>query len=147
MRVRRRRRGGSAAVFERDAEFEFQVAPMADLLFVLLVFFMSVSSVDALRRQKPVVLPAAAQQAARAGAAHEAVVTLDARGNCTGEGRALAGADDVRAWLRARREGDAALRVVLRADKACPYKAVAEVMKLCAAARIPEVTFAVRAGK
>jgi biopolymer transport protein ExbD len=141
-RTRRRRRGGSAAVFEREAEFEFQIAPMADLLFVLLVFFMSVTSVDALRRQKPVALPTAVQ-AGRNSAAHEGVVTLDSLGNYIGEGEALSDDASLRAWLRGRRQADPALRVVIRADKDCPYRAVAAVMRLCDATHIPDVTFAV----
>ncbi len=143
-RLVRRRRGGGASVFERDPEFEFQIAPMADLLFVLLVFFMSVTSVDALRREKHVALPQAAE-GARLGAAHEAVITLDAVGMWQSDGHAQPDMTVLRGWLRDRRQADPAVRVILRADKDCPYQAVAAVMRLCAAAHIAEVTFAVAA--
>src|ERR1700750_949706 len=55
-RKKRKRKGNRA--FSDDFQPEFQVAPMADLLFVLLVFFMSITTVEVLRKEN-VNLPVA----------------------------------------------------------------------------------------
>ena len=153
---RRQRRGtaGAALVFEREAEFEFQVAPMADLLFVLLVFFMSITSLDSLRLEKRIVLPAPpgaprTDPRAEADAArHRAVIALGwmtgaQAGSLSADGRAFSGPEPLLSWLQARRQADPALAVVIEADRAVPYARVAQVMRLCAAARVGAVTFAV----
>lgn len=153
--TRRRRRGGNAAlVFEQEAEFEFQVAPMADLLFVLLVFFMSITSLDSLRLEKRIVLPAppdaprADARAEAAAAKHRAVIALGwlpgaQAGSIAADGRAFSGPEPLLSWLQARRQADPSLSVVIEADRATPYARVAQVMRLCAAVRIGAVTFAV----
>jgi biopolymer transport protein ExbD len=44
---------------EPDADPEFQIAPMIDILLVLLVFFMSISSTEVLQSNQDVKLPVA----------------------------------------------------------------------------------------
>lgn len=46
-------------VAEAEAEPEFQIAPMIDILLVLLVFFMSISSTEVLQSNQDVDLPVA----------------------------------------------------------------------------------------
>ena len=139
-----------AAVFDRDAEFEFQVAPMADLLFVLLVFFMSITSLDSLRKDRRVALPTLAPSSAlEAGAlSHQAVLTLGwlpgARaGTLEADGKPLADEAGLLAWLRGRKAADSEVRVVLRIDRNAEYGRTAEIMRVCEAAGIGSVTFAV----
>jgi biopolymer transport protein ExbD len=44
---------------EPEADPEFQIAPMIDILLVLLVFFMSISSTEVLQSNKDIRLPVA----------------------------------------------------------------------------------------
>jgi biopolymer transport protein ExbD len=153
---RRERKGAGAAalLFDRETEFEFQIAPMADLLFVLLVFFMSITSLDSLRLEKRISLPsppdAAAADARPEAARHRAVIALgwlpDAHaGPISADGKPLSGPEPLLSWIQERRRADPALTVTIEADRAVPYARVAQVMRFCAAAHIDTVTFAVAA--
>lgn len=42
-----------------EAEPEFQIAPMIDILLVLLVFFMTISTTEVLQRTSNIILPVA----------------------------------------------------------------------------------------
>ncbi len=74
-RKKRRRHRGNRA-FEDEANPEFQVALMADLLFVLLVFFMSITSVEVLRTEKGMDLPVAKASLDNKQKAHQIVINV-----------------------------------------------------------------------
>ncbi len=147
------------------AEPEFQVAPMADLLFVLLVFFMSITTVEVLRTDRSVRLPVAKESRDRAAdrsrartAAHQLIA------NVSWDAAAQAGAvsiDERRfpapvdpaavtaltALLASRAAADPALRVLIRADRAADYASVAALLRACGQAGIADVAFAVLDGE
>jgi len=124
---------------------DFQVAPMADILFVLLVFFMSITTVEVLRSGQGIDLPQALGGIRASAAAH--IVTIDV-GWDTGRSLGLirvgnqpcADPADLVPLLEARRRDDPALRVVIRADRAVEYTSIAGVIQ----ARISTVAFAVK---
>src|ERR1700755_257751 len=55
---------------------EFQIAPMIDILLVLLVFFMSISSTEVLQRSDEVRLPVADNAAAQQVDAGQVVINV-----------------------------------------------------------------------
>jgi len=55
----RRKKGKHVRIAEPEADPEFQIAPMIDILLVLLVFFMSISSTEVLQSNQDVDLPVA----------------------------------------------------------------------------------------
>jgi len=54
-----RKKGKQVRKAEAEADPEFQIAPMIDILLVLLVFFMSISSTEVLQSNQDVDLPVA----------------------------------------------------------------------------------------
>jgi len=50
-----------------EGEPEFQIAPMIDVLLVLLIFFMSITSAQVLRIDKDIKLPVAADAKKKEG--------------------------------------------------------------------------------
>jgi len=145
----RRRRSREGAGAEGGMQPDFQVAPMADVLFVLLVFFMSITTVEVLRAGKGIDLPQALGGNRAADAAH--VVTIDVswdEGHATALLRAAnqpcATPADLVPILQARLRDDPALRVVIRADRSVEYASLSPILQACRQAHIPTVAFAVK---
>jgi biopolymer transport protein ExbD len=59
-----------------NGEPEFQIAPMVDVLLVLLVFFMSITSAQVLKVDKSIALPVAANAAKKDNQRAEAIVNV-----------------------------------------------------------------------
>ena len=145
LRRRNRNRDGG------EGEPEFQVAPMADLLFVLLVFFMSITTVEVLRTDKSIALPVAPEGQENKQKSHQ--VTINVRWNVAARTGALA-LDDrkielpaLAAQLTTRVAADPQLRILIRADRAVEYSYTAEILKACGQAGISDVAFAVLNGE
>jgi biopolymer transport protein ExbD len=59
-----------------NGEPEFQIAPMVDVLLVLLVFFMSITSAQVLKVDKSIALPVAANASKKDNQRAEAIVNV-----------------------------------------------------------------------
>jgi biopolymer transport protein ExbD len=59
-----------------DGEPEFQIAPMIDVLLVLLIFFMSITSAQVLKVDKEITLPIAPDAVKRDNTRSEAIVNV-----------------------------------------------------------------------
>lgn len=59
-KVKKRRRREKINFFSEEEQFEMPMSQMIDCVFLLLIFFMSVSTIDAVRTSKEVKLPLAA---------------------------------------------------------------------------------------
>ena len=134
-----------------EGEPEFQVAPMADLLFVLLVFFMSITTVEVLRTDKSIALPVAPEGKENKQKSHQVVVNV--RWNVAARKGALA-LDDrkidlstLASQLVSRAPIDPQPRVLIRADRAVEYATTAEIVKACSQAGIADIAFAVLNGE
>ncbi len=144
---RKRKRRRTIAV-ESDPNPEFQVAPMADLLFVLLVFFMSITSVEVLRKEKGIDLPVAKDSQENKQKSHQIVVNVlwtDTTGvsSIKIDDQPYPTPDSIVPILKERLGRDPVLRVLIRADKDVHYAYISEIMKACGQAQISDVTFAV----
>ena len=133
-----------------DGEPEFQIAPMIDVLLVLLVFFVMITSAEVLKVDKNLTLPVSPNANKREPemAKHEMAlnVRLDASTN-----KGIVVVDDVEYvsnWqdiipnLKASFERDPKLRVVVRADAAVPAGEIQRVMNLIGTAGISDIAFA-----
>ncbi len=138
---------------EAEGEPEFQVAPMADVLFVLLIFFISITSTEVLRKDQGLVLPDAnkATEGDKKKNNGQVVInlawfpmtrtsTISVDTKRYDDPGALVG------MLQERLAGNPMVRVLIRADKDVEYSYVADVMRACANANIGNVTFAVLTG-
>jgi biopolymer transport protein ExbD len=136
------------AVFSDGFEPEFQVAPMADLLFVLLVFFMSITTTEVLRVDKDIRLPVA-PNATDSGEKVSQIVL-----NVTWQSAARTGTikidevpyqnpGQIAPTLKNRIKANPLTRVLIRADRSVEYGYISEIMKVCAQNGIGNVTFSV----
>lgn len=133
-----------------DGEPEFQIAPMIDVLLVLLVFFVMITSAEVLKVDKELTLPVSPNAHKREPemAKHEMAVNvrLDPSNN-----KGIVVVDDVQYvtnWqdvipkLKESFERDPQLRVVVRADAAVPAGEIQRVMNLIGTAGISDIAFA-----
>jgi biopolymer transport protein ExbD len=144
----RRRR---ARAHEEDADPEFQVAPMVDVLLVLMIFFMSITSTEVLRNVRGVELPDAKSAADKNKKSNQIVVNLTwlplaRQSTIVIDDVPYRQADQIVPQLSKRFNGNPSLRVLIRADKGVEFSYVADVMRACSQAGIANVTFAVTKG-
>ena len=127
---------------------EFQIAPMIDILLVLLVFFMSIATEQVLQVRKEVILPMA-KEAKPPGPEDKGKSELML--NLTWNELANTGSiivDDrvidasvLAELIRRKKEINKDLRVIIRADKSAKYAYVRSIMVAMGAAGVPNVTF------
>jgi biopolymer transport protein ExbD len=127
---------------------EFQIAPMIDILLVLLVFFMSISSTEVLQRTNNVVLPAA-QNARIAGEPTGQTVmnvtwsTITNTGAIEMDGQTFAQPGELWDLLRLKAQHNPTLRVLIRADRSVRYDYLRPLMTAIGGAGVGKVTFSV----
>jgi len=131
---------------------EFQIAPMIDILLVLLVFFMSIATDQVLQVNKDVVLPVAKVEKpaddtkSRSEVFVNVLWTLDNNGKIEVDGKGEMDFNALTEYINRKREtaetaGVANFRVVIRADKRAKYQYVRGVMASVGNAKVPNVIF------
>jgi len=142
-RQRKRRRN------EQDPDPEFQVAPMVDVLLVLMLFFMAITSTEVLKKDPNLVL-AEADHGKKPEGKQQHTVTVNVKWDKPSttasfimDGALYPTADALTGPLTDRHAKDAKMEVLIRADQDVQYSNVADLMTACAAAGIGTVTFSV----
>ncbi len=132
-----------------DGEPEFQIAPMIDVLLVLLVFFVMITSAEVLKVDQTITLPISpnAKQREPEMAKHEYAVNLrydtkTLKGVLVLDDNVYDNWQDVLPILKANKERDKLLRVVVRGDAAVPAGEIQRVMNLIGEAGIADIAFA-----
>jgi biopolymer transport protein ExbD len=138
-----------------DGEPEFQIAPMVDVLLVLLIFFMSITSAQVLKVDKGITLPVAEHGIKKDNMRAEAIVNVrweadKKKAIYTYDDKPFAEMSDLTAALaEAKKAGDKAgakgtnpdFRVVIRGDREGSARSVAVVMNAAAEAGIGDISF------
>lgn len=134
---------------QRPAEdLGFQIAPMCDVLLVLLIFFVAVTSASALRSDRDINLPVGSNATKKSTARAEAVLNVKwsaekSTGSVVVESQVLTDLAEITALLAPRHQADANYRVVIRADRRTPAELIENVMGACAEAGVSDITFSV----
>jgi biopolymer transport protein ExbD len=132
-------------VRQRESGVRFNITPLIDICFNLIVFFSLASLAAKKDNSSPVVLPLAGQIDARdTASARRLVVTMDAERRVFVAGQETNRNDLDR--LVAERAGDepAGCEVRVRADESVPYAEVKPLILACARHGITNLKFAVR---
>jgi len=136
-----------AVQFEEPGEPEpvlLQVAPMVDIVFLLICFFMLTAQLVQSQKDPAVLLPPMPHATAEVEAPAEVTINLRADGAVTINGQAVSVGSlpgrltDEKA--RARREGRL-LRVVVRADRRQRFAALDDILGACRRAGLAQVVF------
>jgi len=127
----------------RENPVSFQIAPMIDIVFLLLTYFMSASIFGQLEKEIDITVPTAITGAELARQEGEVILNIDAEGTVTVNRQRL-DADQLRAMLRRLAELFPGQSVILRADERTAYRHVVATLDHCRQAGIWNVSFATR---
>ena len=148
-------RGGGKKAETRlppEEDPEFQIAPMIDILLVLLVFFMSISSTEVLQTNENVRLPVAKDSKEKKKlAAGEGQLLINVLWNSnTNSGAievdgqpAFERADQLGPILVTKLAATPEFRVLVRADKEVRYEYLRTILSAAGANGVSNVTFSV----
>lgn len=123
------------------AEEEFQMAPMIDMVFLLLVFFMCVSTLAAAEKNVEVALPESEESKVPEDLSDRGTITVDAEGRIYLGARAVS-LDEMRQAIGASLRENPRLRVLVRADQTTQFGDIKKVLKACAEEGAYEVIYA-----
>ena len=125
----------------RLPEEDFPMTPMIDMVFLLLVFFMTVSTLAQSNQRMKLDLPESASSEVPDNLSNRGTISLDANGQIFigSQSRTL---DQMQASIRESLASNPDLRIHLRADQATSYEAIKKVLRACAEAGAYEVIYA-----
>ena len=137
--------GGS--VSSEDGDMGFQIAPMVDVVFVLLLFFMASAGTKVVEKELSINLPSGAKASGPDAAKTPIVIEIDATGQITMNDKAFGNASDrtllqLREWLKGTL-GDFGDKdpVIIRPSPDTRQERVIDVLNACAAAKVKNLTF------
>jgi biopolymer transport protein ExbD len=128
---------------------EFQIAPMIDILLVLLVFFMSISSTEVLQSNREIALPIAKDgKAASKNNPGQVIinvtwVALNNIGAIEVNDKKYAQPSEIVPALQRAIAANPLARVLVRADKAVRYEYLRTLLQAVGASGVANVTFSV----
>lgn len=117
------------------------MAPMIDMVFLLLVFFMTVASVAKSQRQIELELPDSEESKVPEDASGRGILSVDAEGNFY-IGDQPHTLEQVKTAIRTRLKEDPELQVQIRADQNTEYESVRKLLKAAAEAGAFEIIYA-----
>ena len=131
-----------------DGEPEFQIAPMIDVLLVLLVFFVMITSAEVLKVDKNLTLPISPNAKKREAemAKHEMAVNLrfdegTNKGVLVLDDKIIEKWEDVVPILKDRLAKDKLLRIVVRGDAKVPAGEIQRIMNVIGEGGIADIGF------
>jgi len=134
---------------DQEIDPEFQIAPMIDILLVLLVFFMSISTTEVLQANKNVTLPVAkeAKDAKKTNDGQVIInVTYVPTNNLTGievNEKVYHSPMELVGLLKNKVATNPMVRVLIRADKEVKYEYMRQLLEAVGASGVSNVTFSV----
>ena len=130
-----------------SGEPEFQIAPMIDVLLVLLIFFMSITTAEVLKIDKGITLPVSKWAKKRPAdmAKHECALNVrweDKKSVVKVDDKEYPVLDELIPILKAKLKHDDKLRIIVRADRELPAIEIQRIMTTVAQGGIMDISFA-----
>jgi len=126
---------------EEKEETKLQMAPMIDMVFLLIIFFMTASHLSA-NKSKDLDIPIATHGVVPRDRPDRWTVNIMTDGSVF-SGQIPVTVDDLKAMVVERRKSEPDIKVYLRADKKTPHKDVKSVMTAMAEAGVGDFIFGV----
>lgn len=126
-----------------EAEPEFSMAPMIDVVFQLLIFFMVSTTYSSVEKDLNVDLPTARSGAAEGGAPQELVINVFRDGHVSLAGRPIS-ASELERELADAAGRDRATQVTIRGDRLASHERIVAVMDACGVAGLSNLALGTR---
>jgi biopolymer transport protein ExbD len=123
-----------------DDEMGFQLAPMIDMTFLLLIFFMVTTKISKEQIKEEVKLPVASNAIIPEDVSNRDIISIDAQGRYF-IGQEIADKKRLAEYLKKRFKNTPPLRLYIRADQKTSGKKIKEIMKMAADAGAVDVIF------
>jgi biopolymer transport protein ExbD len=121
-------------------EVGFNITPMIDMTFLLLIFFMVTTKITNEQVKKDIALPTAISAKQAEDLSNRDVINLDDTGALWVANRQISD-EDMKTYLAGRFKTNPPLKVYLRADKNTPAKRIRQFMKMASEAGAINVIF------
>lgn len=125
---------------KQEDEVGFQLAPMIDMTFLLLVFFMVTTKISKEQVKVDIKLPVASNAVMPKDLSDRDIISIDGDGNYW-TGQTQVNKKELTEYLKQRFANYPPLRLYVRADKHTPAKKIKELMKIAADAGAINVIF------
>ncbi len=125
---------------KQEDEIGFQLAPMIDMTFLLLIFFMVTTKISKEQVKLDIKLPTAANATIPSDLSNRDIISIDGDGNYH-IGQRLTDKKELTAYLKERFKVTPPLRIYVRADKDTPGKQIKELMRIASEAGAINVIF------
>ena len=125
----------------QEEQVGFQITPMLDVVFLLLIFFISTSIFYELEHEIGITVPQASEVKASDRTAHEIIINIREDGQIV-VNRQRYDLDGLERLLRRISEVFSGQAVIIRGDRATQLGRAIEVLNVCAKAKIWNVSFA-----
>ncbi|MDA0839756.1 MAG: biopolymer transporter ExbD [Planctomycetota bacterium] len=126
-----------------EEEPGFQMAPMIDIIFVLLLFFLVTSALEENEKMLTIDLPQAGQAGPNTQSFTELIININKKGDVIikNEKMSLKLLSERLIQLAELYKGIGIPAVIVRGDKNASYGRVVEVLDICAKAKMHNVSF------
>jgi biopolymer transport protein ExbD len=119
------------------------IAPMVDMMFLLLIFFMLAGVLAQRETKVGITVPVAKTGIGGARQTREIIINIDKNGAIEINNAQFKSVEDLRTMLlEPLARADVTRRIILRADKETRHEAVMAVLDVCRQARIVNIGFA-----
>jgi len=125
----------------QEDECAFEMAPMIDMVFLLLIFFMCASTLPNLSRDDKVKLPVADKSIVPKNKKHDAVINIRDNGDVYW-GKQPSTFEEITEYVSEKALENEDLKIYIRADKQVSHRAVRKVIDACAKAGVMDIQFA-----
>jgi len=120
-----------------------QLAPMIDIIFLLLIFFVTTSLLGEIEAQVQISLPVAENVSAPTTPPRQLVVNVKADDSMWISNRQVKTLDELQKILHTASQADASVALIIRADKAATHGRVIRIMDRARAEGIRDIDFPV----
>ena len=123
-----------------EEDVGFQMAPMIDIIFQLIIFFMVCTQLNKLTVAEGIKLPVAEESTDKTGNPNQVIVNVYRDGRIFITPDWYNDLDSLFAFLK-RESKEASIKVYIRGDKRTRFSDIMDVMRTCAEADIWDVSF------
>ncbi len=123
--------------YEPDSGAQIELAPIIDMVFLLLIFFLVATTFHQTEREMQIALPHAASAGAISTALREVVINVDADGRIIVSGSTIE-PEALRALIGAAVAANPEQKITVRGDRSTAYANVVAVLDICKGSGIQE---------